>query len=95
MNDDGSPMTSNEMKIAICTAGKVINRLNAGGQVLVTCRQGRNRSGIVAALALCEGPHKFTYNLAVNRIRSARGPGALRNDYFLHFLQKFSNRSKS
>jgi protein-tyrosine phosphatase len=89
MNDDGSPMTVDEMRIAVRTAGQVIRHLVSKERVLVTCMQGRNRSGIVTALALCLGPPKNSPSQAVARIRAARGPGAMRNQDFLWFLQKY------
>lgn len=93
MNDDGSAMTPDEMRIAVRTAAKVINRLGAGRRVLVTCRAGRNRSGIVSALALCLGPPKFSPQKAVLQIRAARGPGAMVNQDFLWFLHKYCART--
>lgn len=92
MNDDGSPMTAEEMQIAIRAAGKVIRRLVDGRRVLSTCRQGRNRSGIIAALALCLGPPKLNPAKAVSKIRFARGPGAMVNKDFLWFLNEFCSR---
>jgi len=89
MNDDGSPMTTDEMSIAVQTAGIVIRNLVQGRRVLVTCMQGRNRSGIVTALSMCMGPPQFLPSQAISRIRRARGPGAMQNTYFQRFLQKF------
>lgn len=88
MNDDGSPMTAGERVIAIKTAGKVLSRISRNRNVLVTCYQGRNRSGLVAALALCFGPHKMSPKQAIETIRSARGESAMRNDYFIWFLNQ-------
>jgi protein-tyrosine phosphatase len=92
MNDDGTPMTSAERVIATKTAANVIRRLIGGRRVLVTCRAGRNRSGIVSALALCMGPYKYTPVQAVTTIRRARGQHAMVNPYFLEFLQQFHNQ---
>jgi hypothetical protein len=89
MNDDGTPMTAEEMEIAVRTAGKVISRLVNKQRVLSTCRAGRNRSGIVCALALCMGPPKYTPQRAIARIQAARGPYAMRNSYFRNFLHQF------
>ena len=94
MNDNGSPMTISEMQIAVQTAGKVIRRLMDGRRVLVTCRQGRNRSGIITALSLCMGLPKMSPSQAINRIRQARGQGAMVNKYFVKFLHEFCVRSK-
>src|SRR5512135_379080 len=89
MNDDGTPMTRDEMEIAVRTAGKVIRHLCNKRRVLSTCRAGRNRSGIVSALALCLGPPKFSPQRAISRIKFARGPGAMVNPYFQDFLHRF------
>ena len=88
LNDDGSPMRKDEMAAAVRAAGKVISWLKAGKRVLVTCHQGRNRSGLICALALCKGKG-MTPTRAINTVRAARGPGALRNDYFVSFLNSY------
>lgn len=94
INDDGSPMTKVEMASAVRAAGKVIQWLQGGKRVLVTCHQGRNRSGIICALALCKGKG-MSPKRAVNTIRAARGPSALRNDYFLRFLSEYCSARKA
>jgi protein-tyrosine phosphatase len=91
MNDDGTPMTPEEMKIAVQTAGRVISLLVQGRRVLITCRQGRNRSGMISTLAMCLGPPKFTPEHAVMAVRAARGPGAMQNRYFLSFLKRYTD----
>lgn len=88
INDDGSPMTFKEMQYAIRAASYVIKKLNEGKRVLVTCWQGRNRSGIITALVLTFGFGK-TPEEATSMIRSARGPSALGNEYFNSFLNEF------
>lgn len=97
INDDGSPMTFQEMQYAIRASSYVIKRLNEGKRVLVTCWQGRNRSGIITALTLVFGYGKNPQE-AISMIRSARGPKAMGNDYFISFLNEFydfKNRRKS
>lgn len=89
INDDGSPMTKQEMKSAVLAAGHVVSWLSAGKSVLVTCYAGLNRSGLVAAIALCKGPSPVRAAQAVRMIRDARGPNALRNDYFIKFLKEY------
>lgn len=93
LNDDGSPMTRDEAFSAVSAAGRVISWLRGGNRVLVTCMQGRNRSGLVCALALCKGAG-LSLDKAVEAIRAARGDGALRNPYFLRFLQDYCGRSR-
>lgn len=94
LNDDGSPMRREEMKDAVKTAGKVITWLREGKRVLVTCHQGRNRSGLICALALCKG-QGMSPKRAVNTVRAARGPEALRNPYFLQFLSDYCSARKA
>lgn len=64
----------------------VAHRAAMGKKVLVTCMQGRNRSGLVTALAL-----RLMYNLdgstAASLVRSRRAH-TLTNDEFLQYLQK-------
>ncbi len=97
LNDDGTPMTPKEKTLAVKAAGRVIRWLNDGKSVLVTCWAGRNRSGIIAALALCRGPAGLTPTAAVKMIRKARGDHAMRNEYFLRFLYGYcgSNSARS
>lgn len=92
LNDDGSPMTRQEAKAAVAAAGQVISWLSSGKSVLVTCYMGLNRSGLVTAIALCKGPDPLRVNQAISLIREARGPGALRNDYFIQFLKEYCGR---
>lgn len=89
LNDDGSPMTRDEMSHAVRTAGRVSKWLIEGKSVLVTCRMGKNRSGLICALTLCCGPTQLTPDQAVVMIREARGRGALGNRQFLAFLKEF------
>ncbi len=87
--DHGFPMTIEEGKLAVQAAGRVIKWLAENKKVLVTCHQGRNRSGIVTAIALCKGPAGLTPQQAVTAIRKARGDNAMRNKDFLRFLWYF------
>lgn len=89
LRDDGSPMTRQEMELAVKAAGRVIQWLKAGKSVLVTCHMGLNRSGLICALALCKGPAGMKPGEAVRTVRAARGPDALRNRDFLRFLSDF------
>jgi protein-tyrosine phosphatase len=89
MNDDGSPMTTEEKKEAVRTAGTVISWLSRGLRVLVTCRAGRNRSGLVVTLSLCKGPERMTPAQAIRAVRAVRGPGALSNADFVRFLYDY------
>ena len=92
LNDDGTPITMEEMATAVRAAGRVISWLAAGKRVLVTCHMGRNRSGLIAALALCMGPGKVPSEAAVAAVRAARGPAALSNGHFTGFLKAYCDR---
>ena len=90
LNDNGLKlMTASERKIAIKAAANVMQCLADGRSVLVTCQEGRNRSGLIAALALCIGEPKYTPDQAIAAIRKARGEMALSNSEFVNFLHLF------
>lgn len=55
-------------------------------RVLVTCYQGRNRSGLVTAFALKE--LGYTTRAAVSTIRAVRGSDALSNPWFVRALNR-------
>lgn len=95
LHDNGEPMRPHEPAEAVKAAGKVVRWLGEGKRVLVTCWQGRNRSGLVAAIALCKGPDEMTPAKAIARIRRARGPGALSNEHFVKFLFDYCQASGS
>jgi len=89
LNDDGSRFKKQEAEEAVIAASKVIKWLEKGLKVLVTCFAGRNRSGLVTAIALCKGPSQMGLDDAVRLIRNARGPNALSNPDFMAFLMKY------
>lgn len=91
MRDDGTPMVSLEGTTAVRAAGMVARHVASGRRVLVTCMQGRNRSGLVCAIAMCRADG-LTPDEAVERIRAARGPSAMRNEWFNDFLARFCVR---
>lgn len=94
LNDDGSPMVKREAAEAVRAAGKVISWLRGRKRVLVTCHMGLNRSGIICALALCKGKG-MSPDQAVKTVREARGPNALRNQYFLDFLGSYCSARRA
>jgi protein-tyrosine phosphatase len=87
LDDSGPPISQIEERIAGSAAGIVAQLINRGDRVVVTCWQGRNRSGLVCALALMilEG---LTPQAAIDAVRAAR-PDALTNDSFRAFLPRF------
>jgi hypothetical protein len=82
---DRIDVTPAELDLALRGARKVALRLALGRRCLVTCEAGRNRSGLVSALALAMhrgiDPAK-----AGELVRRARGPNALINPAFVSFL---------
>lgn len=90
MYDIMAPITRSQAAIAIRAAKHVMWRLDTGNKVLVTCLAGRNRSGLICALALCFGKSKMSVYDAVTLIRTARGSNALMNPYFIEFLESIT-----
>lgn len=87
-NDDDSSrsITQQELSTATRAAKKVVRAINQGKKVLVTCLAGRNRSGLVVALAL----HQLTGMSgedAVTYIKECR-PYALTNSNFVDILSQ-------
>jgi len=82
----GKPPTKFEKELA-SEAGRVVaNWVRKGKRVLVTCRQGRNRSGWVTGLALIE--LGVPVQKAIDTIREARGDDALENPHFVDVLRQ-------
>lgn len=86
-NDDAKRLPSaEEGRIAMAAAQWVAGRILLGDTVLVTCHAGRNRSGLVSALALWRLTGK-SIQACAQRVMKRR-PLALTNRYFLHWLQQ-------
>ncbi len=83
--DDAKP-TLEEIITARQAAVHVARELRRGRRVLVTCAQGRNRSGLVTALALRY--LGVTADEAIRLIRRARGANALSNPHFVDVIKK-------
>jgi protein-tyrosine phosphatase len=80
--DDGSAPDSQTRARIRSASREVARRIRAGRRVLVTCWQGRNRSGVIAGLALVElGVPRV---VAARRIRLLRN--GLRNPHFLRMV---------
>jgi hypothetical protein len=93
--DDGSPMASNHFIEAVELARALASRIRRGRAVLCTCRHGRNRSGLVAALTLvaltgCSG--RDAARAVKRRRRSPYGP-ALTNAPFVRTLSAIPGRA--
>lgn len=86
-NDDSKP-TPDQLRIAHAAANQVARTTMLGGRSLVTCFAGRNRSGLVSALAL----HMLTGcggRMAKNVVRMRRlGAPALTNRDFNRVLDR-------
>lgn len=89
--DDGSPLTKEQLGIALAAAQQVALRVQDRQKVLVTCAQGINRSGLITALAL-----RFMYGWpgerCIKQVRTRRllngGRQALSNEYFTQALRR-------
>lgn len=89
-NDDGDVITQEQKHLALLAAEEVALAFTRGEQVLVTCMQGRNRSGLVTALAI-----HLVYGIGGARAahwvkRRRRGAAALTNPIFMSYLTSLS-----
>ncbi len=88
---DDADLTDVHLQNAMAMARRVAERVSQGKNVLVTCFAGRNRSGLVVALAL----HMLTGRSGddiVERIRQKRGVDALTNKDFEAAIRKLRER---
>jgi hypothetical protein len=84
-NDDSiKALTKAQAEIACRAAKRVSQEYRHGRKILVSCMQGRNRSGLVSALAL-HLVYGISGNDAKNIVRS-KIPNALTNGSFNRFL---------
>jgi hypothetical protein len=65
-------------------ANEIAGLVRGGRRVVITCSSGLNRSGLVAARTLIALGHAPAD--AIDRVRDARGPRALSNRAFVHYL---------
>jgi protein-tyrosine phosphatase len=85
--DDSRERPSKEERDQIiATAKLVVDALRNGQHVLVTCRAGLNRSGLVTALSLMMLGDSAVQ--AIARVRAARGESALSNPTFVRALYR-------
>lgn len=78
-----------DLKLALDTAHTVATQIVAGKRVLVTCAQGRNRSGLVTGLALGKIT-LMSHDQIIALIRRRRGiPGVFSNEAFTGYLKRF------
>lgn len=88
--DDAIP-SREEIRLAQRAAAHVAAALRAGRRVLVTCWMGRNRSGLVVALALVR--LGASPNVAIEMVRRARGEHALSNPAFVELIRNVRRES--
>jgi protein-tyrosine phosphatase len=80
--DDGPPPDRATRTVIRGAARRVADHVRAGNRVLVTCWQGRNRSGVIAGLALVD--LGLSGAEAARRIRRTRN--GLTNPHFLEMV---------
>lgn len=83
-DDSGNPFTKEQATIAVVAARQVVKEYRLGKRILVSCAMGRNRSGLVMALALSR-LCGVSGNDAIKVIRE-KVPHALSNPQFVDFL---------
>ena len=90
-SDAGFPMTEDEAETAIAAGEVVSHFVRKRKNVLVTCAQGRNRSGLVAGIAMAKIFPRLGCKQIVSAIRQVRGRNALSNEDFVELLCKFGH----
>ena len=83
-SDSGNRPTAAEFKAAEWAAEQVVDSVESRRRCLVTCFQGRNRSGLVCAIAL-QRMSGWSGKRAADWIRDRRD-GALTNMYFYAYM---------
>lgn len=92
-DDSGAPFTALQKAIANMAAHRVADYVERRKHVLVTCMMGKNRSGLVTALAL----HHLTGwsgRRCVEHVKAKR-PIALSNEEFTAYIEKLPARRKA
>ena len=91
MDDTDDPASQPAIcRTAIEAARRVLDEISEGRTVLVTCAQGRNRSGLATALAILQ-LYGVSGAEALEIVRRAR-PRALTNPAFADFLERIPRR---
>ncbi len=92
LDDSGVPMSEREWEDAQVISLDVAMLVAQGKRVLVTCQQGRNRSGLVVALTM----HRLTGQsgaACVRHIQRLRHK-ALENEWFVAALERLPRRGQ-
>jgi hypothetical protein len=97
LEDDGSPMMRWHVREAFSIAGWLARRIREGHVTLVTCQQGRNRSGLVTALTLAAmtGASGEKCARAVKERRRSPYGEALCNRDFLDLLRSIPRKRRA
>ena len=90
--DAGMPLPTRHVPLALRTAVEVARLWAHGSRILVTCAMGRNRSGLISALALMELGHSA--DAAIAAVRKAR-PNAIDNVHFEYLLRSIGSRRRA
>jgi len=84
-------LSSPEIRMVMGTARLVADSLIARRHILVTCSAGRNRSALVASLALAHVT-RLSADALIRIMRARRHPDCLYNPHFRELLQRFVRR---
>lgn len=83
--DDAKP-TSDEIRRALIASTNIASRIRRRERMLITCAQGRNRSGLISGFTLMQ--LGMSANEAITLVKRARR-NALTNPYFVQVLQGY------
>lgn len=86
---DTAPMPTSHLHQALRASREVAAELRRGGRALVTCAQGRNRSALVASLAIIQLTRMPPAEI-IARVRDRRGPHALSNPAFTEMVTRMA-----
>ena len=93
LDDSGYPPTPGEQRAAVMAARAVTNIVRSGRKVLVTCYQGRNRSGLIVGLTIAELLPDANRVSIIDAIQEAR-PGSLSNRWFETMVRTAPRRQR-
>ena len=89
---DDAQLDAVQFRAALLGARELAAYLQAGKTALVTCWAGRNRSALVAGLALRLLAPRSSADRIIATIRARRHPSALSNVHFVSYLRMFGRR---
>jgi protein-tyrosine phosphatase len=92
-DNDERPLTLSEKNQILAAGSTAASLVQRGARCLITCAMGRNRSGVVSAVALSQLSGRTPREAAqfIRKVRVGRDGGApLMNDSFNEFLDEMS-----